>query len=136
MKIDQRFQRGITILELMMVVVMITVLGFIASTRFMQAKDRSYVGAAQTELTAIRQAIAMYAADRDTYPAVLGSMSELHAAALDLDGKPYLTLPGAPKFVWVSYNTDDNLGYVLRVQALDNAGTVIRATADGIIVES
>jgi type II secretory pathway pseudopilin PulG len=135
MKIARSLQRGITILELMLVVVIIGVLGFIATTRFIKAKDRSYVGAAQSELNSVRQAIAMYAADHGAFPVALGSVNELNAIALDPEGKPYMTLPGRPQFAWISYLPDDNLGYVLRVQAHDHSGTIIRATGDGMTVE-
>lgn len=135
MKIDRRLQRGVTVLELMLVVVIIAVIGFIATTRFMQAKDRSYVGAAQSELSAVRQVMAMYAADYGTYPAVLGSINDLHAVALDPTHKPYMSLPGNPKFTWLGYSTDPELGYVLRVQAHDHGHTVLLATADGLLVE-
>ena len=125
-------QRGITVLELMMVVMLIGVLGLVSMTRIMQAKDRGFVAAAQTDLTAVRQAMAMYAADYDAYPAGLQSVADLRATAVDRQGIPYLDLPSRVNFAWVSYELLPSDGYVLIVQANDHKHTLLRVTANGV----
>lgn len=132
----QNVQRGITVLELMMVVMVIAVLGLVSVTRYMQARDRGHVAAAQCDLTTIRQAIAMYAADYDVYPEALASIADLQVAAVDRNGIPYFDLPEQMNFAWVSYERLPGDGYVLRVQAHDHNRTGIRATANGVYLDS
>jgi len=129
-------QRGVTVLELMMVVMVIAVIGLVAVTRFMRVTDQGFVAAAQSDLTSVRQAIALYAADYDVYPANLNSIADLQAAAVDRNGIPYFDLPSQVNFAWVSYEVVPGDGYVLRIQAHDHHRTVIRATANGIGLES
>lgn len=134
---------GFTILELVVVIVVIGILTMIALPRFLNAQNRSHIGAAQSDLAALRQALALYAVEHNGYPPSLASYDEFKKLIVDYEGKPYMTLPSGHTFRWVSYAGDrestysfphgDN--YLLIIQALDNDETALIATPDGIRIE-
>ena len=129
-----RFGRntGFTTLELLMVIVVIGILAVIAMPRFFNAHDRTHVGAAQYDLTALRQALAIYAVDHDRYPSSIASYEEFKLSMVDADGQPLMSLPSGETFRWVSYVLTRDGNYLLVIRALDNEGTLIKATGDGI----
>lgn len=128
--------RGLTLLELMVVVAIIGILGSITIHRYLVARDRAHVGAAQADVSLLRQALAFHAADYDAYPETITSLTNMLPQMVDPRGQPYMTLPSGETFEWVSYEPDEVEGYVLRVRAKDNRGTILRATADSIERES
>ena len=126
--------RGFTSLELLMVIVVIGILSSLAFPRFLEARDRGYIGAAQQDLSAVRQALAVYAADYDRYPEALRSYEDFQQKMVDRDGQPFMTLPSGRTFLWISYDCNRSGSYVLRIQALDAEGTEIVATADKVTI--
>ncbi len=128
--------RGFTMLDLLMVVVVIGILVGIAFPRYLEARDRGHVGAAQADLTALRQALAFFAADYDRYPEALASLDEMRETVTDPMGLDYMVLPEGTTFQWVSYELSESGDYLLKIQALDNDGTVLCATGDRIWIQS
>lgn len=61
-------QRGFTLIEIMVVVVIIGVLGAIVVPQFMSRPDQAKVTAARTDLQAIATALEMYRLDNLQYP--------------------------------------------------------------------
>lgn len=61
-------QRGFTLIEIMVVVVIIGVLGAIVVPQFMSRPDQAKVTAARTDIQAIATALEMYRLDNFHYP--------------------------------------------------------------------
>ena len=61
-------QRGFTLIEIMVVVVIIGVLGAIVVPQFMSRPDQAKVTAARTDIQAISTALEMYRLDTFNYP--------------------------------------------------------------------
>ena len=129
-------QRGFNTLELLMVIVVIGILASVAFPRFLGARDRGHIGAAQSDVTLIRQALAFYAADHDRYPEAAASLEDLDNLMVDPQGNDYLVLPSGATFRWVSYDVLEDGDYLLKIQALDNNGTIICATGAGMVIQS
>lgn len=65
---QKRSQRGFTLIEIMVVVVIIGVLGAIVVPQFMSRPDQAKVTAARTDIQAISTALEMYRLDNHRYP--------------------------------------------------------------------
>ena len=63
-----RAQRGFTLIEIMVVVVIIGVLGAIVVPQFMSRPDQAKVTAARIDIQAIATALEMYRLDNAHYP--------------------------------------------------------------------
>ncbi len=64
-----RKEKGFTLVELMIVIIILAILTGIAIPSYMVLRNRARVAAAQSELKNIATAIEMYNADQDAYPA-------------------------------------------------------------------
>ncbi len=134
--------RGFTTLELLTVVVIVGLLAMMSLPHAFRAKDRSHVGAAQSDLVTLRHALAVYAVDHDGYPLAIASYKDFEQHMVDEEGRPYVTLPTGETFRWVSYangrsnsySNSSSRDYLLVIQALDHKKTLIEATGDGIRV--
>jgi general secretion pathway protein G len=83
-------QRGFTLIEIMVVVVIIGILGAIVVPQFMSRPDQAKVTAARTDIQAIATALEMYRLDNHNYPSTQQGLE-----ALDPWGTPYQYLnPG------------------------------------------
>ena len=72
-----RFQRGFTLIEIMVVVVIIGVLGAIVVPQFMSRPDQAKVTAARIDIQAIATALEMYRLDNAHYPSTQQGLEAL-----------------------------------------------------------
>ena len=70
-------QRGFTLIEIMVVVVIIGVLGAIVVPQFMSRPDQAKVTAAKTDIQAISTALEMYRLDTFSYPSTQQGLEAL-----------------------------------------------------------
>lgn len=71
-------QRGFTLIEIMVVVVIIGILGAIVVPQFMSRPDQAKVTAAKTDLQAIATALEMYRLDNFQYPSTQQGLEALY----------------------------------------------------------
>jgi general secretion pathway protein G len=72
-----RVQRGFTLIEIMVVVVIIGILGAIVVPQFMSRPDQAKVTAARVDLQAIATALEMYRLDNFNYPSTQQGLEAL-----------------------------------------------------------
>ncbi|WP_347903424.1 type II secretion system major pseudopilin GspG [Pseudomonas purpurea] len=72
-----RGQRGFTLIEIMVVVVIIGVLGAIVVPQFMSRPDQAKVTAARTDILAISTSLEMYRLDNFNYPSTQQGLEAL-----------------------------------------------------------
>ena len=74
-------QRGFTLIELMVVIVILGVLAAIAVPRIMSKPDEARVRAAQAEIAQVLQALDLYRLDNQRYPNTEQGLAALAAEA-------------------------------------------------------
>ena len=131
-------QRGVTTLELMLVVVIIGILTMISMTEFFKLHNRAYVGAALSDLQVIRKAISMHDAEWGYFPDVnSNNMQGLISQLLDPIGQPYLTPPSGDNWRSFTYAAPDpadlTADYDLTVICNDHFSTQITVHWDSQI---
>lgn len=72
-----RRQRGFTLIEIMVVVVIIGILGAIVVPQFMSRPDQAKVTATKTDIQAISTALEMYRLDNHNYPSIQQGLEAL-----------------------------------------------------------
>ena len=74
---NPRAQRGFTLIEIMVVVVIIGVLGAIVVPQFMSRPDQAKVTAARIDIQAITTSLEMYRLDNFSYPSTQQGLEAL-----------------------------------------------------------
>lgn len=126
-------QLGLTIIELLVVVVVMGILSMVAVTRYLVAQDRAHITAAVADADHFRKALAVYSVDYSTFP--VGDFATPNALSSDLidpSGNQYMVLPEGETFKTFHYEPiDEGTSYKIEITAKDNGGTTILATPDG-----
>jgi type II secretion system protein G len=133
---NRKAHKGFTLIELLVVIVIIGILAAVAIPRFMGAQDRARIGAARADLDQFRQALGMYEIDHSDYPGAM-TLANAPTTLVDLNSNPYMSLPTGQNFAVGSFTYTYNgattpTSYSMQVTCLDNAGTVLTATPDGV----
>jgi prepilin-type N-terminal cleavage/methylation domain-containing protein len=127
-------QRGMTLIELMIVFAIISILAAISVPLFLGVKDKAIWGAARANIAVIRTALSVYAANQDSnrYPSSLAwtdvstSAGILHFALLPADKYD-------ARLSDFTYTPDATFGsYVIVGTVFDKSGDTISATPSGI----
>ncbi len=131
-------QRGVTTLELLLVVVIIGILSMVTMTEFFKLHNRAYIGAALSDLQVLRKAIAMHDAEWGYFPdGDSNTMPGLLSQLVDPGGQPYLTPPSGDNWRSFVYDAPDpadlTADYDLTVICNDHFNTQITVHWDSKI---
>ncbi len=123
-------QRGFTVLDLMVAVVIIGVLSMIAMTEYNKVHNRAYVGAAVNDVQVVRKALAMYDAEWGAFPQQpYQDVFQLITDLVDPDGQLYMDPPAGDNFASFDYfppdPTDVYGDYEIVVVCNDNHATQV-----------
>lgn len=130
-------QRGFTLVELLVVIVVLGIIASIAIPRFLASQDRAHVTAAVADVDHFRKALAVYEVDYGAYPDQnFGSVAAIAAALIDPSGNDYMILPDGANFSSFIY-TPVNAGesYEISVVANDHGNTGVVADPEGAAVQ-
>ena len=132
-----RKQRGFTLVELLVVIVVIGILATIAVPRFLASQDRAHVTAAVSDVYHFRKALAVYEMDYGAYPDQgFGNGGGIVAALVDPSGNDYMILPDGQSFNSFSYTPVNNgESYEIQVVATDHSNTGVVADPTGTTVQ-
>ncbi len=121
-----RKEKGFTLVELMIVIIILAVLTAIAIPSYMVLRDRARRAAAQSELKNIATAMEMYNADEDTYPD-----TGFAALILALEGGGYMDpVPTTDQWDTPYVYTFDGTDYTLESYGSDGADGGAGTAAD------
>ena len=126
-------QRGFTLIEIMVVVVIIGVLGAIVVPQFMSRPDQAKVTAAKIDIQAIATALEMYRLDNFAYPSTQQGLEALTKRPSGLpvarNWNPQGYLKSLPVDPWGTPYQYLNPG----VQSVDGDYDIVSLGSDGVI---
>ncbi len=93
---DKQHERGFTLLEIMVVLVIIGVLAAMVAPRFIERADEAKVDSTKAQIQSISQALKLYRLQHGSYPSSSEGIQALVNA--DKNGKRYLD--SLPKDAW------------------------------------
>ncbi|MBK6911888.1 MAG: prepilin-type N-terminal cleavage/methylation domain-containing protein [bacterium] len=130
-------QRGFTLVELLVVIVVLGIIATIAVPRFLASQDRAHVVAAVADVDHFRKALAVYEVDYGAYPDQgFGSVAAIAAALIDPSGNDYMILPDGQNFSSFTYTPVNNgESYEISVVATDHESTPVSADPEGTAVQ-
>ena len=118
-------KKGFTLIELIVVIVIIGILAAIAIPRFTGAQNRARIGAAEADVTKIREAVGLWEIDHATY--VVGHSNYI---GLKDSLKQYMILPtDSVTFTYQSYEADADT-FLVTVRAKDTDTTQVFGNPD------
>jgi general secretion pathway protein G len=95
----KQYQRGFTIIELLVVLVILGLLGGLVAPQFIGKVDDSRIRTAETQVKMLKMSLQTYRLDVGSYPAELTALSEEPSDANGLWNGPYLD-EDMPKDPW------------------------------------
>jgi prepilin-type N-terminal cleavage/methylation domain-containing protein len=125
---------GMTLIELLIVLVIVAILAAMAIPRFNNMVDKTKISSAETELKHATDGLWFYKTENDSLAFPVSSLitdyNTLRALVADYIG--WLPEEANAKFTFVSYTADDT-SFTLRARAKDMDRTLLESSLNGII---
>lgn len=131
-----RNQRGLTLMELLVVVAILAALAALVVPKVLETLNEANRKVAVADAGTVRQAMERYLVDHRDYPSDMKKTGEQADSYEGLAEKlaPYLNLPPAAQasFTFVSYSKQSDPPYTLVLKAKDRDQTQITVTPAGV----
>lgn len=123
------------LIELIVVSIIIGVISAVSIPRFIGAKDRAKIAAAESEVTRMRQALVLYVGEWSTYVTSAGDSSmdynKWKESVIDREGNAYVVLPDTFNFVPATFSIKaSNNTFTIAVEARDSKNTIVNGNSE------